>query len=379
MLNIEWRHTKHRYNDKMIDALVIDGTVYNQSYKSEDDEYGLGCFVREEQAIEILLNEKVVDLGEQFDFLSLEMLGAEHESEGMLAHALPFDRFHFNFSYGVLYLVYDVYFGSGERAARYLANFKAQLAEVLRDERYADQLAIEEESSDTEISLEFEIADGEAPARQPADDAYALAKAVLAEACDRIWEERPQQEVLMRRFDLTPEVKSACEQYLVYFSQFLADLGIKASASLSSEPGGVLFTVRPDSREEALESIRDALDIYLFLPWDEAFDRGVIRLKDPAVQQLVIEVHTLRGKLALAELQLEAQRTTAEHLRLSNAILQRALGNNALGGESGERVDICGGLVTLKPIEFPGFTANLPELWKRIPGLLNRLRRNRAS
>ncbi len=44
-------------------------------------------------------------------------------------------------------------------------------------------------------------------------------------------------------FDFPKEVKVPCEQYLLYFVQFLHDIGIEATSDLKHEAGQVLFTV----------------------------------------------------------------------------------------------------------------------------------------
>jgi hypothetical protein len=46
-------------------------------------------------------------------------------------------------------------------------------------------------------------------------------------------------------FEFPAPIKSACEQYLLYFAQFLRDLGIEAEAELKEEAGRVLFSVTP--------------------------------------------------------------------------------------------------------------------------------------
>jgi DNA-binding transcriptional regulator LsrR (DeoR family) len=67
-------------------------------------------------------------------------------------------------------------------------------------------------------------------------------------------------------FDFPKEVRIACEQYLLYFGQFLSDLGVSADTAITHEAGKVLFTVTPTDRDTALEKIREALDTYLQLP-----------------------------------------------------------------------------------------------------------------
>lgn len=53
-------------------------------------------------------------------------------------------------------------------------------------------------------------------------------------------------------FDFPEEVRVPCEQYLLYFAQFLLDLGVKATSNISNNGGTTLFSVTPLNREEAL-------------------------------------------------------------------------------------------------------------------------------
>lgn len=67
-------------------------------------------------------------------------------------------------------------------------------------------------------------------------------------------------------FNFSEELKVPCEQYLLYFAQFLKDLGINATSNLKEEVGEVLFSVTPTDNVEALDKIREALAVYLSLP-----------------------------------------------------------------------------------------------------------------
>lgn len=71
---------------------------------------------------------------------------------------------------------------------------------------------------------------------------------------------------IVAEFDFPDELKIYCEQYLLYFTQFLRDLGINAARSWKEEAGRVLFTVTPTDDIEALDKIREALSVYLNLP-----------------------------------------------------------------------------------------------------------------
>src|SRR5207248_1798988 len=66
-------------------------------------------------------------------------------------------------------------------------------------------------------------------------------------------------------FDFPEEIKVPCEQYLIYFAQFLKDLGVEANTSLTHEAGQVLYTVTPINKHQALDKIYQALNVYLHL------------------------------------------------------------------------------------------------------------------
>jgi hypothetical protein len=70
---------------------------------------------------------------------------------------------------------------------------------------------------------------------------------------------------IQNSFYFPENLKIPCEQYLLYFAQFLQDLGINATSKLTEEAGKVLFSVTPTDDQEALGKIREALAVYLSL------------------------------------------------------------------------------------------------------------------
>lgn len=64
---------------------------------------------------------------------------------------------------------------------------------------------------------------------------------------------------LIAMFDFPAAVRAPCEQYLLYFVEFLRDLGVEAEANLQHDAGRVLFSISPRSGKEALDKIREAL------------------------------------------------------------------------------------------------------------------------
>lgn len=73
-------------------------------------------------------------------------------------------------------------------------------------------------------------------------------------------------DLIKSEFNFPEEIKYSCKQYLEYFAQFLKDLGVNTTSNLKEESGKVLFSVTPTDDIEALDKIREALEIYLRLP-----------------------------------------------------------------------------------------------------------------
>jgi hypothetical protein len=71
---------------------------------------------------------------------------------------------------------------------------------------------------------------------------------------------------LISFFKFPDSIQIPCEQYLLYFVKFLHDIGIEASADIKHEAGKVLFSVTPVNEKDALETIYQALKLYLQLP-----------------------------------------------------------------------------------------------------------------
>ena len=122
------------------------------------------------------------------------------------------------------------------------------------------------------------------------------------------------QNKITSTFNFPEEMKVACEQYLLYFAQFLQDLGINATSNLKEEAGKVLFSVTPTDDVEALDKIHEALAVYLNLPtspieYDESF--AAMRLQ----QQVENLQHSQR--MAVREI-----RTSEKELRLAQTVIE---------------------------------------------------------
>jgi hypothetical protein len=108
-------------------------------------------------------------------------------------------------------------------------------------------------------------------------------------------------------FEFPPSIRSACEQYLLHFADFLRDLGVDTSVSLTEVANQVLFSVTPFDHLEALENVRIALDAYLHLP-------SAIIIGEPEHAADRITAYKLRANISHLQAQLDLSRAQNETL-----------------------------------------------------------------
>jgi hypothetical protein len=97
-------------------------------------------------------------------------------------------------------------------------------------------------------------------------------KAINTSAVRDILKDR--KDALVTFFEFPPLIKTSCEQYLMYFVQFLEDLGIRADSEIKRQAGQVMFAVAPKDGDVALTKIKEALQVYLRLPLDPTFNES---------------------------------------------------------------------------------------------------------
>src|SRR5262249_33523082 len=123
-------------------------------------------------------------------------------------------------------------------------------------------------------------------------------------------------------FDFPPAIKSACEQYLLHFVQFLSDLGIEAKAEIKEQASKVLFSVSPIDEKQALEKVYEALQAYLELPRSPDLAMAASQARDVAVAQLQANVLHLQSQLMLAKAAMEMKNATLDAKDAYIALLQ---------------------------------------------------------
>jgi len=177
-------------------------------------------------------------------------------------------------------------------------------------------------------------------------------------------------------FTFPDEIKTSCKQYLLYFSEFLRDLGVEAKTSLTEEVGNILFRVTPDSKEVAMDAIKKALDIYLQLP-NQNFEEG--KNRSIAIERLESAIYRLRSDLKLASAELQAKNATIQAQELTIS-MQRALIGGRLLPQPTEKPDnnveakedLVPGLLSLGVYEGKGVYVNLGEVLRRVKALFTK-------
>lgn len=144
---------------------------------------------------------------------------------------------------------------------------------------------------------------------------------ILHERTIQTLKARIRKKSIVTLFEFPEEVRAYCEQYLVYFVQFLKDLGVEATSELKHEAGHILFTVTPKDEHEALDKIRTALNVYLHLPSSPV---GNDPASEIAIQRLESQVLRLQSDVRLAAAELQAKNATIEAQQLTINV-QKAL------------------------------------------------------
>jgi hypothetical protein len=185
-----------------------------------------------------------------------------------------------------------------------------------------------------------------------------------------------QDESVSVFFDFPEEVKVPCEQYLLYFGQFLKDLGVEADTSLTHDAGQVLFTVTPADKSEALDKIRSALNLYLQLPSSPVSDTTNESVE---VQKLEVSILRLKSDLKLAAAEAQARDATikaqqiilsVQNALLSGEILVKSI--NDVTPKPEDKEDLIGGLVALSTYKEKGVEVNLGEILRRMKRLFGK-------
>ena len=190
--------------------------------------------------------------------------------------------------------------------------------------------------------------------------------------------ERKARNTLETHFDFPEAVRVPCQQYLLYFVEFLRDIGVDASAELREDAQGVLFAVTPKDKDEALDNIREALQIYLHLPTHANPITVITPETSIEVQKLSAQLGIFQSQLMLANASIQQQQMLIQQKdwmiqqqqglihqqRLSAEVLVQSLQQDTEQGDDGE--PIIGDIVKVKQFDWQVIQIDLPTLLRRL-------------
>jgi hypothetical protein len=178
-------------------------------------------------------------------------------------------------------------------------------------------------------------------------------------------------EVVLTYFQFPEEIKTACKQYLIYFTQFIADMGILVDTELKEELNHTLFKIIPQNKEESLHKIREALNIYLNAPNSKDFEISISTQNDIAAKQWEANTYHLKSQLALATSILQAKESTIEMLQLTNYQYKQLLESHTAKKDD-DKEDLIKGIVSVKKFEGKGFSIDFAEIFRRLKRSIKR-------
>lgn len=194
----------------------------------------------------------------------------------------------------------------------------------------------------------------------------------ITNVVERTLASRPRSDAIVVSFDFPEEVRIPCEQYLLYFIQFLKDLGVEATSELSHKAGQVLFTVVPTDKRDALDKIRTALEIYACLPASTIVNFPEAS-NDVAMEKLAENVHYLKRQLHLSlkllqgqEAVIQTQQFIIDHPQhaLNGHVIIESFVQEASPSQNEEKEELLGGTVAITKYKGKGFEIDLPKVVK---------------
>lgn len=205
---------------------------------------------------------------------------------------------------------------------------------------------------------------------------------------------RAQPESLVMWFDFPEVVRVPCEQYLLYFVQFLKDVGLDATADLKHEAGQVLFSVTPIDGQQALANVRQALEIYLHLP--QRYGQGVMlppssdremrllaNIQHLNTQAMLIDATTRANQATIQAYQatiqaqgitIQTQQQSIEDYRrlVPGEILVNSLKHVAPAGETEDKERLLGGAFSLTKVDAYGVEVNFAVIFRKLKELFKK-------
>ncbi|MFL9812243.1 hypothetical protein D7241_03170 [Stutzerimonas sp. VN223-3] len=176
---------------------------------------------------------------------------------------------------------------------------------------------------------------------------------------------------IIARFNFSTGVETSCTRYLVYFIEFLRDLGIDSNSTVTRRGHETLFSIEPTDKDTSLRTIKEALVIYLSLPELEPplasnHQEPIIQLK---LEKLISEVTNIKSenRVQAALLSLQTEKIT----NLSQELAKIKTPRNSLVSVSSDNKTqssdmFFGGFIKLGRFQYLGIELDWSSLKRRL-------------
>jgi len=179
------------------------------------------------------------------------------------------------------------------------------------------------------------------------------------------------------QFVFPDHIKHECEQYLVYFGQFLSDIGIDSHTEISRKGKKILFSVAPKDQNEAIERVSQAFSLFLTIP---ALHNENIKPVSTGVanqikfQRMGAAINNLKSQLRLAEATFLAQQDHINSLKEfnTNALVTSLIKVIEKDKES-NGVSFFDDLIKIKPYKGKGFEIDIPKVVSKVKEISKKL------
>lgn len=354
-------HPEHRSAER----IVVDGITDELSLVTTFP-LGKWASVQSPHVVTILSNTPRRELEKDFIVLTLPLLSAQHE----YLRYVKLEWRGYDYKVPTIEFPMSLDLPSWAKpwsALAFLDSIERFLAEA---PQLQGSLQSSKERFDGRFSLSFPIAPELSTPAQAIDACLPAVVALLQDAASRL-QEGVSRDSLVAYFRFPEEIDSAAQQYLLYFVQFLRDLGIDATAEIKQQVGDVLFNITPKSGEEALERVREALRIYLELPSAPQFIAATEGRQDMAVAQLRANVLHLQSQLTLAQATLQAKDAAIEALQIASfeyrqLILASSQAPSIKPVPDATREPLVGDVVSVTKYTGKGFEIDFPKILKTL-------------
>lgn len=216
------------------------------------------------------------------------------------------------------------------------------------------------------FGIKKEVADRVSPIKQYFDSIVDFSNE-LEEKIEKNILKRLNASSIIEYFYFPQEYETACRQYLCYFVDFLRDLGINATSNIFNEEKKTIFIVKPLDKGQALELIKETLNVYLNLPTITELRTFDFFNQDIAVQQLISNIQFLQSQVVLGTAILQMKDASIRSLELTNYQLTQVVefkDKEIKAQKQGE--DVINGILSVDKFKKNGITIDLAELLRRL-------------